>query len=118
MPTIEQVRKWAADFEQAYPEELPDRLRWFVEALGVSPNHLLRLMGVPRDEVERLAKGGVDWRWAVKHFGEERAGWAESVIGQAIVLYQYDWRALKDRLTRPVDKEFELAPNEILRSKG
>ena len=30
----------------------------------------LQLMGVARDEVERLAEGGVDWRWAVKHFGE------------------------------------------------
>lgn len=109
MPTIEQVRKWAADFEQAYPEELPDRLRWFVEALGVSQNHLLRLMGVPRNEVERLAEGGVDWRWAVQHFGEEPAWWAESLVRQAIVFYQYDWHALKERLAHPLDKEFEVA---------
>jgi hypothetical protein len=109
MPIIEQVRKWAADFEQAYPEELPDRLRWFVEDLGVSQNHLLRLMGVPRDEVERLAEGGVDWGWAVKHFGEGPAWWAESLIRQALVSYQYDWLALKERLAHPLDKEFEVA---------
>jgi hypothetical protein len=109
MPTIEQTRAWADDFERSYPEELPDRLRWFVQELGVSQSHLLRLMGVSRDEVERLAEGGVDWGWAVKHFGERPAWWADSVIRQAIVLYQYDWRALKDRLSRPVDREFELA---------
>src|SRR5579885_846516 len=109
MPTWEQVRKWAADFEQVYPEELPDRLRWFVESLGVSPTHLLRLMGVPREEAERLAEGGVDWRWAVKYFGEEPAWWAESTISQALVAYQYDWLALKERLARPLDQEFEVA---------
>ena len=109
MPTIEQARAWAADFEGSYPEELPDRLRWFVEDLGVGQNHLLRLMGVPRDEVERLAEGGVDWSWVVQHFGEERAWWAESVIRQAIVLYQCDWLALKDRLSRPMGEEFEVA---------
>ncbi len=107
MPTIERVRAWAADFERSYPEELPDRLQWFVQELGVSQNHLLRLMGVPPDELEQLAEGAVDWRWAVEHFGEGPACWAESVIGQVIVLYHYDWRALKDRLSRPLEKEFE-----------
>jgi hypothetical protein len=109
MPTIEQARKWAADFERAYPEELPDRLRWFVESLGVRPNHLLRLMGAPREQVQLLAEGAIDWRWAVRQFGEGSAWWAESAIRQAIVLYQYDWRALKGRLSRPVDREFEVA---------
>src|SRR5579884_3571513 len=109
MPTIEQVRKWAADFERAYPEELPDRLRWFVESLGVSPKHLLRLMGVPREEIEQLTASDVDWRWAVQYFGEAPAWWAENAIRQALVHYQYDWRALKDRLSRPVDEEFEVA---------
>jgi hypothetical protein len=109
MPSIEQIRNWADDFEKAYPEELPERLRWFVEVLGVGQNHLLRLMGVVREEVERLAEGGLDWRWAVKQFGEDRAWWAESVIRQAIVFYHYDWPALKERLARPLDKEFEVA---------
>src|SRR5947209_3756599 len=109
MPTIEQARKWAADFEQAYPEELPDRLRWFVKNLGVGPNHLLRLMGVPRGEVGRLAEAGVDWGWAVEHFGEGPAWWAESLIRQAIVSYQYDWHALQERLAHPLDTEFEVA---------
>jgi hypothetical protein len=109
MPTIEQLRKWATDFEQAYPEELPDRLRWFVEELGAGQNHLLRLMGVPQNEAVRLSEGRVDWHRAVEHVGEEAGWWAESLIRQAIVVYQYDWRALKERLTRPLDKEFEVA---------
>jgi hypothetical protein len=106
MPTIEQVRKWVADFESVYPEELPDRLRWFVESLGVSPKRLLRLMGVPRDQSERLAERGVDWARAVEQFGEEPAWWAESAIRQAIVFYQYDWQALKERLARPLDSDY------------
>ena len=113
MPTIEQVRAWAADFERSYPEELPDRLRWFVEDLGVRPGPLLRLMGASREEAEQLADGGVDWDWAVNHFGEESAWWAESVIGQALVHYQYDWKALRDRLARPLDKELDMDVPEL-----
>jgi hypothetical protein len=109
MPTSEQLRAWADDFERVYPEEWADRLRWFVEELGVSQSHLLRLMGVSREEVERLADRQVDWGWAVEHFGEEPAIWAESTIAQALVRFRYDWRGLKDRLSRPVDEEFELA---------
>jgi hypothetical protein len=109
MPTIEVVRKWASDFERVYPEELPDRLRWFVTDLGVSQSHLLRLMGVPRDEVERLADVSVDWPRAVQQFGEGAAWWAESSIRQILVSYLYDWRALKERLSQPLDKEYEVA---------
>jgi hypothetical protein len=108
MPTLEQTRAWAADFERVYPESLPDRLRWFVSELGISQNHVLRLMGVPREQVEQLAEGSVDWDWVVKQFGEGPAWWAESTIRQALVFYQYDWRAFKERLSRPVDKEFEV----------
>jgi hypothetical protein len=112
MPTFEQVRRWADDFEQEYPEDLAARLRWFVNQLGVRPEHLLRMMGMSRQRIEAmvedLAENSLDWSWVINEVGEESAWWAESPIGQALVLYQYDWRALKERLSRPVDKEFEV----------
>jgi hypothetical protein len=109
MPTLEQVRKWADDFEREYPEDLAGRLRWFVNRLGVRQERLLRLAGLSRkDAVDLAAGGGVDWSWVVQHVGEEAAWWAESAIGQALVLYQYNSHALRERLGRPVDKEFDL----------
>jgi hypothetical protein len=109
MPTLEQVRKWADDFEREYPEELDDRLDWFVDQLGVRQEQLLRLMGIPRKDIADLtARGVVDWSGVVQRVGEDAAWWAESALRRTLVLYQYDWKALKERLRRPVDEEFEL----------
>jgi hypothetical protein len=108
MPTLEQVTDWGDDFEREYPEEVADRLRWFVDRLGVPPERLLRLLGLPRERAQELAKGDVNWEAIVAEVGEEAAWWAESTIGAALVRYQYNWRALKEHLSRPVDREFEV----------
>jgi hypothetical protein len=108
MPTEEQVDYWADDFEREYPEELPDRLRWFVEQLGVRKDHLLRLLGLPPERVRELASRDINWEAVVAEVGEASAWWAESAIDVPLRLYHYDWRGLKERLSRPVGREFEV----------
>src|SRR5690348_12585777 len=80
MDIVEQREQWAADFEREYPEELPDRLRWFTERLGIPPYRLLRLMGLSRAEAEELAKRPVDWDAVVARYSEESGWWAERGI--------------------------------------
>ena len=104
MDVVEQRQQWAADFEREYPEELPDRLRWLVERLGIRPYHLLRLMGLSRPEAEELAKGPVDWDAVVAKYTEESGWWAEGTVMDLLSRYHLDWHALRERLHQPPDR--------------
>jgi hypothetical protein len=108
MPTLEQVTDWGDDFDREYPEELADRLRWFVERLGVLPERVLRLLGLSRERAQEVVQGGIDWKAAVAEASEEAAWWAERTLAGALRLYRYDWRALRERIRRPADREFEV----------
>jgi hypothetical protein len=106
MKTWEQLRAWADDFEREYPEEVADRLRWFVEKLGVRPYHVLRLLGLSRQEASRLSAGEVGWAQIVEQVGEQAAWWADSTLRQLVGRFRYDWRALKDRLAQTIEEDY------------
>jgi hypothetical protein len=108
MDIVEQREQWAAEFEREYPEELPDRLRWFTERLGIQPYHLLRLMGLSRPEAEALAKGPLDWDAVIARYSEESAWWAEGTVMNLLSYYHFDWHALRERLHQPPDRSMRI----------
>jgi hypothetical protein len=113
MDIVEQREQWAADFEREFPEELPDRLRWFTDRLGIRPYHLLRLMGLSRAEAEELARGPVDWDAVIARYSEESAYWAAGRVLSLLHHPPRDWRALRDQLRQPIDR-----PLRVLRPGG
>ncbi len=109
MPTLEQTRAWAEEFERQYPETLPRRLQWLTQNVGIRQYHLLRLMGVSRLDAEECEEGSVGWSSAVETFSEAQMSWAEERIYQALDFYHFDWKALEERLHQPLDREFSVA---------
>src|SRR5258708_4704714 len=100
MPTSEQIADWAAAHSRVYPDELPDRLEWFVREIGVSPERLLLLMGRPAEEAKRLAAQGVDWERVIAedHYG---AKWAEECLMAVLREHHYNRQAMAERLRHP-----------------
>ncbi len=113
MDIVEQRREWAADFEREYPEELPDRLRWFTERLGICPYHLLRLMGLSREEAQEVGKDCVNWGAVIARYSEESAWWAADRVRDLLRDSRWNWRALRDQLRQPIDR-----PLRVLRPGG
>jgi hypothetical protein len=108
MPTADQVAKWADDFEEAYPEALAERLRWFHEKMEIGQDRLLRLVGLPPAEVKELDEGGcVDWSRVAEEYGEG-AAWAEEMILQAVAFFNYNWEGLRDHIREPVRAEYRV----------
>jgi hypothetical protein len=113
MDIVEQREQWSADFDRELPEELPDRLRWFTDKLGIRPYHLLRLMGLSRPEAEELARGPVDWDAVIARYSEESAYYAEGRVMNLLQDAHWNWRALRDQLRQPIDR-----PLRVLRPGG
>jgi hypothetical protein len=107
MPTAEQVAKWADDFEEAYPEALSDRLRWFHDKLGVGHDRLLRLVGWSAAAVKELGEGGVDWQRVARQDGDG-AAWAEEMLLQAVAFFDYNWQGLRDHIRQPLRADYRV----------
>jgi hypothetical protein len=108
MDVVEQREQWRAAFEREYPEELPDRLRWFTDRLGIQPYHLLRLMGLPRAEAEQLAKGPVERAAVIDRYGEESAWWVENKVGYLVTREHDNWHAVREQLRQPSPPGFRV----------
>jgi hypothetical protein len=106
VPTLEEINQWADDLERECPEELPRRLEWFTHRLGIDPGRVLRLMGLPPDQVIRLESGGLtEGRWdelVQQHQAE--AVWVEDTINHLLAAFHYNADALAERLKRPPAK--------------
>jgi hypothetical protein len=100
VPTLEEINRWADDLERECPEDLPRRLAWFTRRLGIDPGRVLRLMGLPPDEVSRLASGGLTearWDEIVERHPVE-ALWVEDAINHLLAVFHYNADTLADRL--------------------
>jgi hypothetical protein len=121
MDIVEQREQWSADFDREYPEELPDRLRWFTDRLGIRPYHLLRLMGLSRPEAEELARRPVNWDAVIAQYSEESAWWAEGKVMALLAGCHFNWHALRERLRQPLDRAsrvlrpggWDISPDEL-----
>jgi hypothetical protein len=109
MATTEQIEQWLSEFDEEYPEELPQRFQWLVDRLGISPRHVLRLMGLSPDDVSQLISNGeVDWSAAISQASEESAWLTESLIVHLLSRFHYDWKALHQSLRQPPPRELEV----------
>ncbi len=85
----------ADEFAASYPATLPERLEWLSENLRIYRPRFLRLMGLAADEAEM----DLDTPWEVMASRwEDRAWWIEELLCQLIALFDYDWKALANRL--------------------
>ena len=113
MDILEQREQWSADFDRECPEEMTDRLRWFTDRLGIRPYHLLRLVGLSRQEAEELAKAPVDWDAVIASYSEESVWWAAGRVMSLLRDARWNWRAVRDQLHQPTGR-----PLRVLRPGG
>jgi hypothetical protein len=101
MPTHRKARELADAFEEAYPQELPERLTWWGQVLGIDRVRLLRMLGMSAKEAKDKKTQGWDTilqneKWA------ERAWWVEGKLHEILSLFDYDWQALSAYLHHPL----------------
>ena len=97
MPSHEKARELATKFEATYPETLPKRLTWWCHALGVMRPRLLRMMGL--SAADATEQKDTTWTELFKNKElEENAWWVEGKLHDLLALFDYDWKALADRL--------------------
>ena len=112
MPSYRKARSLASRFDQAYPEKLPDRLDWLQHFLGINRVRLLRMMGMSAAEATKEKDTG--WADLIKKGNwEDNAWWVEGKLYELLALFDYDWKALSDRL----HQESEIPPKEPTRLK-
>jgi len=97
MASPEKTRELATKFDEAYPETLPKRLRWWCRALGVNRLRLLRMMGLSATEATKQKDTNWSDLFRNKEW-EENAWWVEGKLHDLLALFDYDWIALADRL--------------------
>jgi hypothetical protein len=97
MPSHQKARQLATEFENVYPQTLPERLAWWSRVLGIARPRFLRMMGMSAEEASRQK----DKNWEVileKKEWEENGWWVEGKLHELLALFDYDWRALAERL--------------------
>jgi hypothetical protein len=99
MPTQDQVRRLAADFEREYPESLTDRLKWWAHVLGIDRIRLFQLLGLSGPEAARTPLTALP---RVVDAQEDRAEMVDEMLGQLLASFDYDLHALRTALHRPV----------------
>jgi hypothetical protein len=109
MSTREKLDHLVDDFERDYPDDSPQSLAWYVDRLRVRPESLLRLLGLPADEVCRLGETRpVDWADAIRLAGEEAAYFVEDILERALARSHYDWETLREEIRRAPEREIEI----------
>jgi hypothetical protein len=106
MLTSDQVRRLSEDFYNAYPEELPDRLQWCVDQLGIRARPVMRLMGIPAAEAEERSRTDpIDWEAVVEKVGEQAAFWMEALIFRIFSWWHYDLEECRADLRQTVPEK-------------
>ena len=97
MPTHKKARQLATEFERAYPETLSERLAWWCRILGINRFRFLRMMGLSSDEADN--QKNKNWEAILKKKEwEENGWWIEGKLHDLLSLFDYDWKALAERL--------------------
>jgi hypothetical protein len=115
MPTHRKARQLATEFENVYPATLPERLAWWCHVLGVNRSRFLRMMGMSLDEAHRQANSS--WEALLKNKEwQEHGWWVEGKLHDLLALFDYDWRALAERLHQNAQASgHETSPNGDIR---
>lgn len=116
MPSYKKARSLASEFDKAYPENLPDRLEWWQHVLGINRVRLLRMMGMSAPKATKEK----DTPWAdliEKGNWEENAWWVEGKLYELLAMFDYDWKALSERLHQSAETPPK-EPTRVKRHKG
>jgi len=101
MPAHRKARQLATEFENVYPTTLPERLAWWCHVLGIDRPRFLRMMGVSADEAN--GQKNKSWEAILKNKEwEENGWWVEGKLHELLALFDYDWKALAERLHQNV----------------
>ena len=103
MPTLEDVRRLATNFETAYPYTLARRLAWWVKVLGVNQSRFIQLIQFRADKASRLIPR--TWQELVRANRKDSV-WVEELLGQIVARYSYDWEALAEDLNEHSSSRF------------
>jgi len=116
MPTHERARELADAFEAAYPDELPKRLQWWCHVLGVDQVRFLRMMGMSVSEARQ--KKNQEWNTILQdHRWMDKGWWVEGKLHELLSLFDYDWKALSERLHKPLVQAEGEEPTRVTRPK-
>jgi hypothetical protein len=117
MPTQKRARELADAFEKAYPAGLPERLQWWCRVLGIDRVRFLRMMGMSAKEAKE--KSSQDWKTILQdHDWLDRGWWVEGKLHELLSLFDYDWRALSERLHQRLVQPEGGEPTQVTRPKG
>src|SRR5579871_1144840 len=106
MPSHRKARELATKFDREYPEALPDRLAWWCRVLGIDRSRFLRMMGLSVAQARK--EQNTSWSELLKKKEwEENAWWVEGKLSELLAMFDYDWKALSDRLHHEADAEKE-----------
>ena len=99
MTVYERISRQARTFAKSYPKELPARLEWWGQALGIDRVRLLRMIGLSVREAalrkdDDLKEIVEDPEWADNALG------LEGLLSLLLSLYQYDWHTLAGNIRK------------------
>lgn len=110
MPTLEEARRLAENFERTYPDSLESRLSWWAKVLGLGRTRLLRMMGLSLSEVRRLQDRPLS---EVIRRHSDQAWRLEDMLCQLLARYSYDWSALVSDLRRRREAKLPVSRSAI-----
>ena len=117
MPTHKKARELANAFEAAYPDELPKRLQWWCCVLGIDRVRFLRMMGMSATEAKE--RENQEWDTILQDPNLADTGWwVEGKLHELLSLFDYDWKALSERLHQPLVQTEGAEPTRISRTRG
>jgi len=115
MPTLEDARRLASNFERVYPETLPRQLAWWVRSLGIKPSRFIQLIQARPGQASNPTPR--TWQQLVT-VHRQRAVWIEELLGQLLARYSYDWEALAADLNEPPKSRLEGYSPRIIPHRG
>jgi hypothetical protein len=107
MSTVKNKPPEGVGFSHEYPEDVGERLAWFVRELGVGEGRLVSLLGLDPAAVPELPSGEVDWQ-AVARNHKEEACWAEATLYDALAVFDYDIQAMRQSLGGSAARDYPI----------
>jgi hypothetical protein len=102
----------ARKFEAVYPRELPARLAWWREALGIDPARLLRMLGMSPRQATRRKNDDLQEILANPEW-EVNGRIVEEGLCRLLTIFHHDWHLLAAQLHGQGDRPQGEGPARI-----
>jgi hypothetical protein len=114
MSAVKKHRPEPGGVSDEYPEGIGERLAWFARELAIGEGRLVSLLGLVPAAAPASPTGGVDWQ-AVARDHEDEAWWAEAVLYEALALFDYDVKAMRQALSGSAARDYPVpVPGGVL----